>query len=175
MTNMIIDYIDPAFHGSSFPATYVAPGNLQALGVAATQGAPAAAASLPATSPQYVAGDTNTYTLRAASARQSSGGDLTLSVAAATASLNFAVIPVGFFPSKIEVLYNNAVLYQWFAGSTDIFILTVSGNTVTVAANGTGYVQVTADAAGGDGSVCYITLGATILSSTGAYTVRVSK
>lgn len=176
MTNMIIDFVEPTLGPgvTSIPATYVASAALQALGVAATQGGPAAASSLPATSPLYVAGDTNTYTLRLGNARWDHNS-MSFTVAAATSSLNFAVIPLGFIPTKVEVMYNNAVKYEWNLGQADTIVYTLTGPTIAAAANGSGYIQVVADAAGGDGNVGYLQIGSTIITGTATYSIRVTR
>lgn len=167
-----INIIDASLHVSAFPATYVAPGLLQALGVSATPGSTSGTLSANAPVGSYgPAGDT--YTLLIGNILQ--GPDADVIAGNFTGAGNLVVIPVGFAPSNIEVInWTGVIKWQWMAGapSTDT-LKTVTGGTTT--ADTTSAITVVTDAAGGGGDVCYIVLSAALAVSTDVISFRIEQ
>lgn len=176
MTAYACSIVDPTIHGTSFPATYVAPGSLQFLGVGSTVGS--TSGSLPASSPLYVAADTgNTYTLIAANCRQfGAGGDDGIAGGFTQAGTAVDVfVPVGFYPTKIEInvgLTTTEVgFYQWMhgMGSYEISQL-IAADTAELTS---GAIAVFADLDGGDGNVCYVKFPAALVVASQVCTFRI--
>lgn len=165
MTAMII--IDPTLHGSTIPSTYVAPGNLQNFGVAATPGS--STGTLAGGNISTYTGDT--YTVVAANAVLDNDSDVLSGYFTGTGAL--AVIPVGFVPTRITLTnWTDTKKYEWERGapSTDSWY-TVTGADPTVD-TGTA-ILVTADAAGGAGDVCFVTLSAAACVSAKVLSFRI--
>src|SRR5208282_6378828 len=100
MTTINTLFVDVTMHQTSFPATYVVPGVLQALGcTGAAAGTTTGTAS--AASPWYVAADTNNWTLVVGNTVSALDGDITgwITVPTLTNVTNL-VIPTGFAPTK---------------------------------------------------------------------------
>lgn len=161
MTAYACSIVDPTIHGTTFPATYVAPGALQNLGVGSTVGSTSGTLNANAPSSLFVAADTgNTYTLIAANCRSigsGGGGGICGSFTQAASAVD-VFVPVGFYPTKIELnigLTTTEVgFYQWMhgMGAYDISSL-VAADEAEFTSNA---IVVVADAAGGDGSVCLV-------------------
>ena len=161
MTAYACSIVDPTIHGTTFPATYVAPGNLQFLGVGSTQGSTSGTLSTTAAGTLQVVADTgNTYTLLAANCR-AVGGEGNSGIAGAFTQAGTAVdvfVPVGFYPTKVELnvaLSTTEVgFYQWMHGmGVDMIASLVAADEASTA---TAVISVVADADGGDGNVCYV-------------------
>lgn len=89
---MTTNYIDLAFHGSAFPAAYVVPGVLQALGV------------------------TTTTNMLIGNPVLDNDSDVISGYF--TGAGNAVVIPIGFAPTKITVTdWTNTVLWEWKYGA----------------------------------------------------------
>jgi hypothetical protein len=166
MTAMVL--IDPAIHGTSFPATYVPPGYLQAFGVPATQGGTTGTLGSNGLVSTY-GGDT--FTIVAASCWQDNDNVLTGNFSATGAVV---VIPVGFAPKKISVWNDtDGILWTWMAGmaATHTMKLNSTGPAFT---NDTGSaIVVFPDAAGGSGDVDYVQLSATLAANAKALCFRI--
>jgi hypothetical protein len=161
MTAYACSIVDPTIHGTSFPATYVAPGNLQNLGVGSTAGSTSGTLNANAPATLSIAADTgNTYTLIAANCRFVGGGD-TVGIAGAFTQAGTAVdvfVPIGFYPTKVELnvaLSTTEVgFYQWMHGMGADMIASLVG--ADEASTATAAITVVADSDGGDGNVCYV-------------------
>lgn len=180
MTAYACSIVDPSIHGTAFPATYIAPGALQDLGVSATQGS--TSGTLNATAPHSLslaAFTGNTYTLIAANCRQiGNGGEEGVAgsfTQAATAVDVF--VPLGFYPTKIELnvgLTTTEVgFYQWMhgMGAYDISAL-VAADEAEFTSNA---IAVYTDSAGGDGNVCYVKLPSGLVVANQVCTFRCIK
>ncbi len=168
--------VDPAIHKTSFPATYVAPGNLQAMGVSATQGSTTGSVNQSAAAPISASGS-DTYTLIAADCRQiGPGGAGGIAGGFTQAGSAVAVfIPVGFYPTKIELnvgLTTTEVgFYQWMHGMGVYTISSlVAADEAEYTTNG---IVVVADAAGGDGNVCYVKFPAALVVASQVCSFRI--
>lgn len=168
--------VDPAIHGTSFPSTYVAPGNLQNMGVSATVGSTSGSVSQSAAAPISTSGS-DTYTLIAANCRQV-GGEGNDGIAGGFTQAGSAVavfIPVGFYPTKIELnvgLTTTEVgFYQWMhgMGAYEISSLVAADEAELT----TGAIAVFADSAGGDGNVCYVKFPAALVVASQVCTFRI--
>ena len=178
MTVYACSIVDPAIHGTSFPATYVAPGNLQNLGVGATVGSTSGTLSATAAASLVVAADTgNTYTLIAANCRNIGGGGND-GIAGGFTQAGSAVdvfVPVGFYPTKVELnvgLTTTEVgFYQWMhgMGAYEISSLVAADEAELT----TGAIAIFADSAGGDGNVCYVKFPAALVVASQVCTFRI--
>lgn len=165
MTAIVI--IDAALHVSSVPATYVAPGLLQAFGVSGTQGS--TTGTLSATAPiSAFSGDT--YTITPGNIVQGPDADVIAGHFSGAGSA--VVIPVGFAPTMIKIIdWTNDIVWEWMPGApaaADSMKIT----TATAVDTGSA-ILVTADAAGGAGDVNYITLSATLAAASAALSFRI--
>jgi hypothetical protein len=180
MTAYACSIVDPAIHGTSIPATYVAPGNLQNLGVGATAGSTTGTLNANAPATLSIAADTgNTYTVIAANCR-GIGGDGNGGIAGAFTQAGSAVdvfVPVGFYPTKVELnvgLTTTEVgFYQWMhgMGAYEISQL-VAADTAELT---TGAIAVVADSDGGDGNVCYVKFPAALVVASQVCSFRILK
>ena len=176
MTTINTLFVDPTIHGSAFPATYVVPGSLQALGcTGASPGSSTGTAS--AASPWYVAADTNTWTLVAANCVSFGGGADDgiagyLTVPTLTNVTNL-IIPVGFAPSHIHVIdWTNYVEYEWFLGAPSTKTLKRSASSTYNSVDGNTIITFTADADGGVGNTGYITILTSIFTAADVVSFR---
>lgn len=165
MTAMII--IDPALHVSAVPATYVAPANLQNFGVAATPGS--TTGTLAGGNISTYTGDT--YTVTPANCVLNSTADILSGYFTGTGAL--AVIPVGFVPTRVKAInWTDGITYEWAFGApaTDTIKNTTSADNAVD--TGTA-ILVTADASGGNGSVTFVTLSATLCVNAKVISFRI--
>lgn len=166
MTAMLI--IDVALHTATVPATYVAPGLLQAFGVGATQGSTTGTLNSTSLITTY-GGDT--YTVTPGNIVQGPDADVIAGSFAGTGAL--VVIPVGFSPSKVEVIdWTGVIKWEWMIGApaTDTLKVVTAGTETTDA---TSAIVVTPDAAGGAGDVCFVTLSAALAVSAHNLSFRI--
>jgi len=178
MTAYACSIVDPTIHGTSVPSTYVAPGILQNLGVGTTQGS--TTGTLNANAPQSlsIAADTgNTYTVLAANCRAIGSGGASGIAGAFTqaASAVDVFVPVGFYPTKIELnvgLTTTEVgFYQWMHGMGVYEISQLVGaDTAELTTNA---IVVVADSGGGDGNVCYVKFPAALVVASQVCAFRI--
>ena len=167
--------IDPALNGTSVPATYVAPGNLQNLGVGATVGS--TSGSINANAAAAIGVGTDTYTVLAANCRPvGAGGASGIAGSFTQAGSAVAVfIPVGLYPTKIELnvgLTTTEVgFYQWMHGMGAYEISSLVG--ADEAELTTNAIVVVADSAGGDGNVCYVKFPAALVVASQVCSFRI--
>ena len=132
---MATNYIDVAFHGSSFPATYVVPGAIRALGQTDTS--------------NMIAGNI-----------LANLGDTEIS-GTFTALGNAVVIPIGFNPTKVEVVnWTDGKRHTWMLGAPATKTL-LETSTPTIGVDATSLIVVS-PADGTPGSNGSITLAATL-------------
>jgi len=164
------NFIDVSLHASAFPATYVPPGSLQNLGV--TLGGTLTSTTYTTASTMTAgpaSGDTGVILL----GKTVQGPDADVISGVFTGAGNVTYIPVGFFPTKIEVIdWSNDIVWEWMFGapSTDSMKIT----TATAVDTGTA-ITVTADKAGGNGNVTYITLSSTLAASAAVLSFRIEQ
>ena len=149
---MTTNYIDVAFHGSTFPATYVPPAALRVLGI------------------------TVTTNMLAASVLADLDDDEISGYF--TAAGNAVVIPIGFNPTKIEVInWTDGIKWQWAYGAPATNTLKTITNAATVVSAGGGTVPadelidtnsqiVVTTADGTPGNLASVTLGATLAANS---------
>ena len=171
-----ISFVDTTIHGTTFPATYVAPGILQYMGASATPGTTSGTLSGNQLSG---IGGTDTYTLIAADClpigAESNGGIAGGFTAAASAVDIY--IPVGFYPTKIELnvgLTTTEVgFYQWMHGmgvyNIDSLVAADEAEFTTNA------ITVIADSAGYKGSVCIVKIPLALAVANQICTFRIAK
>lgn len=165
MTAILI--IDCSLHTSSVPATYIAPGALQLLGVAATQGS--TTGTIPTNAALAFSADTYTIT----PGNIIMGNDSDVIAGSFTGTGAAVVIPVGFYPSHIQVVnWTGVIKWEWMAGApaTDT-MKTVTAGTET--SDTTSAITVTSDGAGGNGNVCYVTLSAALAVNAQVISFRI--
>ena len=170
-----ISFVDCALHGTTIPSTYVAPGPLQWMGVAATVGSSSGTLS---GNQQSGLGGTDTYTVIAANCRQV-GGEGNDGIAGGFTAAGAAVdvyIPVGFYPTKIELnvgLTTTEVgFYQWMHGMGAYEISSLVGADEAELTSGAISVIV-ADNSGGDGAVCIIKFPLALVVASQVCTFRI--
>ena len=171
-----ISFVDTTIHGTTFPATYVAPGILQYMGVSTTPGSTSGTLS---GNQQSGIGGTDTYTLIAANCvpvgQESSDGIAGAFTAASTAVDIY--IPIGFYPTKIEVnvgLTTSEVgFYQWMHGmgayNIDSLVAADEAEFTTNA------ITVIADSAGYKGNVCIVKIPLALAVASQVCTFRIAK
>ena len=179
MTTINTLFVDPAFHGSTFPTTYVVPGVLQALGcTGAAPGTTTGTAS--AASPWYVAADTNTWTLVAANC-VSFGGGMDDGIAGyltvpTLTNITNLIIPVGFSPSHVHVIdWTNYVEYEYFLGAPATDTIKRFASSTYNAVDTNTIIAFTADAAGGVGNTGYLTIKTSIFTAADVASFRISQ
>ena len=112
---MTTNYIDVAFHGATFPATYTVPGALRALGVTATTNMIAASILADLEDDEI----TGTF----------------------TALGNVVTIPIGFNPTKVVVFnWTDGIKVEWAYGAPATNTLKTITNAATVVGAGGGTV-----------------------------------
>jgi hypothetical protein len=112
---MTTNYIDVAFHGSAFPATYTVPGALRAIGVTTTTNMLAASIMADLEDDEI----NGTFTAL--------GNDIT--------------IPIGFNPTKIEVWnWTDGIKVEWAYGAPATKTIKTITNAATVVGAGGGTV-----------------------------------
>lgn len=145
---MTTKYIDPAFHGASFPASYVPPGNLQALGCTATS--------------QMLIGNVVSKP----------GADVLSGYFTSDGST--MVIPVGFAATKIKIInWTDGLQWEWMYGAPATDSIKITDATPAIATDTNSQIVITADAAGGNGDVASVTLGATLCGSAKVLSYRI--
>lgn len=162
--------VDVSLHNASVPATYVAPGILQAFGVAATQGSTTGTFTATPTTliPTFVG---NTYTVTPAGIVQGPDADIIAGFLTGTGAA--IIIPVGFFPTKVEVInWTGVVKWEWMYGApaTDSLKVVTAGTETTDTGSA---IVVTPDAAGGNGDVCYVVISATLAVNAQVLSFRI--
>lgn len=162
--------VDVSLHNASVPSTYIAPGLLQALGVSATQGSTtgtfAAGAQIPAFSG-------NTYTLTPGNIVQGPDADVIAGFLTGTGAA--VIIPIGFFPTKVEVInWTGVIKWEWMYGApaTDSLKVVTAGTETSDTGSA---VLVTADTAGGNGDVCYVVISATLAVNAQVLSFRIEQ
>ena len=177
MTTVASLIVDCSLHASSVPATYVAPGPLQNIGVSATQGS--TTGTLSATAPQVPSSltvtNTNTYTVVSGNVRLlgSNGGDgICGYVTAANAADDIIIFPIGFTPTRIEIFNEGAgTKYDWFFGQTagKMVLTTLSAPTLVDTAT---QIKLDLDSAGGDGNACIVSFVASVMAGGDLFCYR---
>ena len=166
------NFIDPSLHIATFPATYVPPGLLANLGVSA--GGTVATSSY-TTASTMTSGPYSGNTGVVIPGNVIQGPDADHISGNFTGAGNIVVIPVGFFPSNIEIIdWTGVIKWQWMAGApaTDTLKVVTAG---TETADTTTGISVVADKAGGSGDVCYVVLTAALAVSTHVISFRVEQ
>lgn len=182
MTSTTYDFIDVSFHNATFPATYQPPGLLLALGLqigGANAGSSYTTASMISGPFAPSSGNTSVGVVLPGLIAQGPGADVIAGTFPAAG--NVTVIPVGFFPTKIEIIdWTGVVKWEWLYGApaatapaSDI-LKTVTGGTETVDSSDNA-ITIVADAAGGNGDVCYILLAAAVAVSGHTLSFRIEQ
>ena len=156
---MTTNYIDVAFHGATFPATYFPPAALRVLGITVTT--------------NMLVGNI----LADLDDDEISGYF--------TGAGNATVIPIGFLPTKIEVInWTDGVKWQWAYGAPATNTLKTITNAATVVGAGGGTVpadelidansQIVVTASDGTpGNQASITLGSTLAANGKVLSFRI--
>lgn len=164
-----MNFIDTQIHGSSYPATYVAPGTLQWFGVSATQGS--TSGTLPASPPSGAYGS-NTYTMLVGNPL---GNQSTGSVAGYfTSNNNLTVIPVGFVPTRIKIWNDtDGIEWEWMYGMAATHTIKTNTTGPAITNDTSSAIVVYADSAGGQGDVAYVQLSAALCGNSKRIAFRI--
>ena len=170
-----INVIDASLHAAAFPTTWTPPGPLQALGITlaniTSQSTSAVSGSVPSSFGGPLAG--NSFTVIPGNISQDVDSDMLAGYF--TAAGNAVIIPVGLYPTNIEVMdWTGTIKWQWMYGAPATDALKLTG-TPTDAVDTTSAIVITADAAGGLGNVTYITLSAGLAVSAHTISFRVEE
>ena len=167
MTTVASLIVDTSLHISTIPATYVAPGPLQQIGVSATSGSTTGTLSSSAVQvpSSLTASNTNTYTVLAASVIPLGSGaedGIAGYIPTSTDANDIIIFPLGFYPTYVMFFNETAgVKYEWWYGMTakHMMVTTLSGPTI---ADTNSLIYIDADSDGGVGNACIVSVSATI-------------
>jgi hypothetical protein len=171
--------VDCALHISTVPATYVAPGPLQQIGVSATAGSTTGTLSSTAVQvpSSLTASNTNTYTVVGASIIPTGSGaedGIAGYIPTGSDANSILIFPLGFYPTKIEFFNETAgVIYTWVYGMTAKHMIVTTLSTPTIVDTNT-LIYIDADSDGGVGNSCIVSVSATIAAGADLLCFRMS-